>query len=420
MTSFNQYLKAQLFHLKNLFRLLFPLNKTELNLLIVTICFYFIIGIVIATQSTIMHKYMDAYFSLDNSKIFHSGISNYDGHPLLYMFTALPVHFGNFLYRIFGTMESKAIFIMFICNYLVASSAVYIFRYLKEIIGLEKFPLYSITIFYIFSWTSLTLSFTFETFTFSLFLLSFIVYYYSAKIKYNSKTSPLVNAILAISIGGITLTNFTKGLIPILFIDEKKKTIITRIMLISIVFVIIYSLVIYTHPSLLDSMAFRFNKYTVSESHYFKNAFCSFWGSSFLYPPISAEFTPAFNQITIMPKYLQHIWEYIIISMVGIFVIYSMIYNYRNKYVQMLSLYFLCDITLHLIVKYGIDEAFLYSGHWFYLIPLFLGWFYKSIPVKYKKVYSTVLGSLIVIIVANNLFQQIEFLKLAIETFPSE
>jgi len=361
---------------------------------------------------------MDAYFSLDNSKIFHSGLSNYDGHPLLYAFTAIPVHFGNLLVRVFGIMEVKTTFIVLLCNYIVASSAMYIFRYLKEIIGLKGFILYCITAFYIFSWTCLTLSFTFESFTLSLFFLSFIVYYYSAVIKNNSQTTLLTNTLLAVSVGGITLTNFAKGLIPILFLNEKRKTIIIRLAVICIVFIIAYLCVIYKHPHLFDSMEYRFNRYTVSVSNYLRNVFDFFWGSSFLYPPISAEFVRTFYQIAIMPDYFEHIWEYIVITSVGLFVITSVILNYKNKYVQILSLYFLCDIVLHLIVKYGIDEAFLYSGHWFYLVPLLLGWLYIAIPQKYRKYYTLVLGTLTILIITNNLIRQADFIKLALDNFP--
>lgn len=85
----------------------------------------------------------------------------------------------------------------------------------------------------------------------------------------------------------------------------------------------------------------------------------------------------------------------------------------------MLILFFGFDIFLHVIIGFGSGEAFLYGGHWVFLVPLFIGWLHKSITEKEKKILLYVISFLFLSLIINNIIQITYFINMAIAKFPS-
>ena len=54
----------------------------------------------------------------------------------------------------------------------------------------------------------------------------------------------------------------------------------------------------------------------------------------------------------------------------------SALLNLKNKYVQLLLMYLSIDFVIHFIIRYGMNEAILFGGHWMFAIPILLGWLY--------------------------------------------
>lgn len=34
-------------------------------------------------------------------------------------------------------------------------------------------------------------------------------------------------------------------------------------------------------------------------------------------------------------------------------------------------------------MKYGINDEMIYGGHWVFIVPIFIGWLYKSLSKKH-------------------------------------
>ena len=45
-----------------------------------------------------------------------------------------------------------------------------------------------------------------------------------------------------------------------------------------------------------------------------------------------------------------------------------------------IPLYLAVDVAVHLVGGYGLDEAIIFGGHWVFLVPMALGWFYRVVP----------------------------------------
>lgn len=415
-------LKENLNQLKEIFISIFPQDKKETLLLLALICFYFSYSIIIITNTVIVEgthdRPYDLYFSFDNPSLLKSGIQNIEGHPLLVFFTR-PIGFiGRTLADLFNAPLLNIFLVVFICNYMVASSVLYIYRYLNNIIQIKGYKLYLLTLFFACTSSCIILSFTFESFTFSLFFLSFMTYFYSSKIKDNSKTTLLSNIFFAITLGGITITNFVKGIIPLFFISEKRNVIIKRVIIISLSF---FSILMYLEHRfhIFSSILLRVNTFTELQGRFYKKAIDLFWGSAILLPNLNISFN-FYNKkdLSINMDFYHYGWQYLTVLSILLLVVYSIYKNRSYKLVQFLALSFLFDITLHLIIKYDINEAHIFAGHWIYIIPLLLGWLYPQASTRVAKAYTIVLTFISMIIIVNNFAELYRFINFAIELFP--
>lgn len=413
--------KEDLTQLKKMFRLFFPKGKSEVTLFIVFFLIYGSLATFLALATNITDQptvKTDAYFSFDNALISHHGFQNLEGHPLMALFTFPIIYVGIIFNLIFATVKAKALFLVLICTYLVSSSIIYIYRYLKEIINLNGYITYLLTCFYATTSTLIILSFTFESYTYSLFLLTFSLYYYSYRIKNQLATPFSVNIILAISLGGITITNFVKGLIPILFISNDLKLIIKRVSIISAIFISIL-IVLEIKENIFSNIQNRLDLFIIDSTLVYKYIIDFFWGAAILFPYIIKSGYYGGPIEVISTDFYAGWWQYLIVSLIFIFMVGGSILNYKNKLIYIPILFFMVDIFIHVIMKYGINEGIIYGGHWVFLIPILIGWLYKSLKTAQQKALEILLSLLFIALCVNNIIQMNTFIKLAQELFPA-
>ena len=94
---------------------------------------------------------------------------------------------------------------------------VQIYKYLRNITLLSVWQCFILVVFFSVFSTNILLSFTPETYTYSLFLLALFNYYTGRKIQ-QGQDIPFIPLMLSgVAIGGLTITNIVKTYIPILF-----------------------------------------------------------------------------------------------------------------------------------------------------------------------------------------------------------
>ena len=57
-------------------------------------------------------------------------------------------------------------------------------------------------------------------------------------------------------------------------------------------------------------------------------------------------------------------WQYTFVALMLATIVASLIKNYKNPFVQMIFLLFLIDIIIHCVMKFGINQPFIYGAHW--------------------------------------------------------
>lgn len=424
MSNYCKILKENLKSLKDMFLSVLPHGKTEIILFISILLMYLSYSFIIVYYSDIIEwtkGYADLYLGFDTPQYFHMGFSHWTVHPLCYYITK-PLTIIGYIIANIGGLKAKAFFSVIFTSGLVSLSCIYIHRYLKNIMDLRGVVIFLLPVFFCFFSTNLILAFSTESYTLSAFLLSFTVYYYSYQIKKNEDVLPLTGALLSVTLGGITITNFAKGIIPILFLKNKFLSRIILMSIYSVLFGICVLMVEYKYGifKFIKNFVVKYSK-EASDISFFDKVFDFFIGAPILFPTIifdkskKQEIYDIEGMIDI--TLYNHWWQIVFISFILVFMGLSILRNYKNKYVQMLALLLGFDVCLHIIMKFGINEGFIYGAHWIYTVPLFIGWLYKSMNNKLRRIMLPILSLMLLVLVVNNINQLITFIELAIQYF---
>lgn len=422
--------------IKDIIKTALPKGRTEVRLFVGLLVFYLSYSLYIAFNSyAIDHQTFDTdlYFSFDNPLVLRNGRTNISGHPLMFAFCYPLVVIGNILACLFG-YKIKTLMFVLISTSSISLSCVYVHRYLKEIVELQSKMSLLLTLFFAFFFMNLILAFTPESFTFSAMVLSFTVYYYSAYIKRGKSPSLFSSILLAdVFLGGMTITNMAKGVIPMFFLKEKVWTIMKRVFVVGLVFLLIllsvhFAAIIFLDKNLFISILVHQNAWTTDPDFISKGALYVY--NRFYTIPIffsdlrlngwtDAE-TGVKHYFMGMQSY-NYLWQYIVGILILVFICIGILRNYKNRFVLMVVMLLSFDIFLHLILRFGLFDPFIYGGHWLYCVPLLMGWMCKSI--KNEHVFKLIFGivcCMFVALVVNNMVQIYNFTNLATELFPIE
>jgi hypothetical protein len=404
-------------------KLMLPSTKLELLIFAFYFVIFGILGRYIALNYFIIFDDRipwDAYFSFDNRSIVRTG-GGFERHPLANYF------FYGIKNAVFYFSDGKVNFnfrfaLAIFSNLAISLSIVQIFKYLKNIIQLpNSISLVLIVFFSLFS-TPILLSFTPETYTYSLFFLMFFNNYAAKALKEDKKIDGTALTFAGIFIGGLTITNIVKIYIPILF--EKKLfwnlkkigSAFIRVFISTAVFVLLYlNRLEFDYQRIFAKTTEQYEKFTsVKKIPVWDMIVSWFFGGTMLFPSFTKldyhnkkgfEYKALF-----MDVYTSEI-AYLFVAIVFGVIIWSYFKNFKNKFVQILMISFFVDIIIHCILQFGLKTGYIYGGHYIYVVPLLFGWLFRTYRNSTK-----VLSFLIVVLVVltiylgiNNFFRMEEF-----------
>lgn len=407
----------------NFFRLVFPSTYTELAVFLFFIICYGILGSYIAVHYRIIFDSRipwDAYFSFDNKSILMTG-GSFERHPLSYYFFTWIREFCLFISG--GKMNMTfRLSLAWLSNFIITLNVIQVFKYLKNIIRLPlPYSLLIIVFFGIFS-TNIVLSFTPENFTYTLFLLSLYNYYAAIKLRKEEKIPATALSVAGITIGGLTITNIVKVFIPVFFekgLFKSWKKIgwaILRGMIAVIVYIFLYLYRIdFKYQNIFSKTNQQYEKFSNVESMPTWDMILSFFfGGNILFPGFilsDKHNMKGFNFKGLYMDLYSSIFSYIFIAVILILISWSYIKNFKNKWVQVITISFLFDIFIHCIMRFGLHTSYIYGGHFIFVYPLLIGWLfyaYRSSP-KMMFFLTLITGLLLVYLFSNNLFRMSEF-----------
>ena len=414
-------LKSKIIHF---FKIVFPSTWLELGIFVFFLSAYGIFGTFLAQHYKIVFDSRipwDAYFSFDNKAIVMTG-GSFERHPLSYYFFNWIREF-IFLFT-HGKMGMEfRLFLVWISNILVSLTIVQVFKYLKNIIQLPVFINLLLVLFFGLFSTCILLSFTPETYTYTLFLLAVFNYYSAIKLKKNGKISGLALVLGASVIGGLTVTNIVKVFIPVLFEKNLFKSwksfllAAVRVMVSCVVFVLLYlNRINFKYENILSKSGEQYEKFSnVNSTPIWDMIYSYFFGGNILLPGYfireKHNMKGFYYKALFMDVYTSFV-PYIFIGLLMVLIFWSYAKNYKNKLVQILMLSFVVDILIHCVFRFGLHTSYIYGGHFVFVFPLLLGWLFYAYR-KSRNMMSLFTAILIVMtgyLGLNNVFRMSEFL----------
>ncbi|RQO39619.1 hypothetical protein DBR39_09955 [Chryseobacterium sp. KBW03] len=405
------------------FKLIFPSTYAELVVFLFFITCYGILGSYIAIHYRIIFDNRipwDAYFSFDNKSILMTG-GSFERHPLSYYFFNWVREFSLFISG--GKMDVNfRLTLAWLSNIIISLNIVQVFKYLKNIISLPLWLNVLIILFFGTFSTNIILSFTPENFTYTLFLLSLYNYYAAIKLRKEEKTPAAALSLAGITIGGLTITNFVKVFIPLLFEknlfrDWKKfGNAVFRVAVATICFILLYlNRIDFKYQNIFSKTNQQYEKFSNVESMPTWDMISSFFfGGNILFPGFILSDKHNMKGFHFKGLYMDvysSVFPYLFIAILLALISWSYFKNFKNKWVQVITLSFIVDIIIHCVMRFGLHTSYIYGGHFVFVYPLLIGWLfyaYKSSPKTLSFLTLTV-AILFVYLLANNLFRMSEF-----------
>lgn len=369
----------------------FPSTKTELLIFLFFVIVYGANAWFIAEYFRIIYDDRipwDAYFSFDNRAIVQTG-GGFERHPLSnYFFYQI----RNFALWISGNRYDSVfrLVLALFSTVVIALANVQIFKYLNNIIKLPLKISLLILAFYGLFVTNILLSFTPETYTYTLLFLSIFNYYSAKKIKEEKSVSFAATIFGSVFIGGLTITNIVKVYIPFLF--EKKifwnwKKIgwaVAKIATSVMVFVFLFMLRLnFNFQNFLNKTEEQYDKFSKPKITPLWDMISSwFFGGNVLFSNYEirdyhTKDKTFYYKALFMDVYTSAI-PYFFIGLILLIVILSAVKNYKNKLIWILVISFSIDILIHCVLKFGLHTSYIYGGHFVFVYPLLLGWLFFS------------------------------------------
>lgn len=362
----------------------------------------------------------DAYFSFDNKAIVMTG-GSFERHPLSYYFFNWIREFA-LLFTNDKTDVNFRLILAWMSNIIISLSMVQVFKYLKNIIKLPL-PISLLIVFFfsIFS-TNILLSFTPETYTYTLFLLILFNYYTAIKFKKDGEIAGSALVLGAVTIGGLTVTNIVKVFIPVLFEKnifkswKKFGNAAFRVTLSCVVFIILYlNRIDFKYQNILSKSGQQYEKFSnVKSTPIWDMIYSYFFGGNILFSSFFIREKHNMKRFYFKAVFMEvysSLFSYVFIGLILSLILWSYFKNFKNKLVQILMLSFFVDILIHCIFRFGLHTSYIYGGHFIFVYPFMIGWLffaYKNSP-KTMSLLLSVIGILCIFLLLNNYHRMIDF-----------
>lgn len=418
---------------KDIVKLFYPNNKQEWILISFLFAFYLSFGLVLALDTYLLDykdKITDFHFSFDSLSFFLMDGEDLVSHPLIRVITRPIAYLSGIIAGFFGYAKIKTILVLLFTVYCVSMSGILVFRFLKKQVELNTVLSILLTVMYASFFTCFILSFTYESFTISVLFLMAMTYFYASSIKNDTKTNFGADLFFTLMAGGITTTNFAKGVACVFFTKGDLKSRVLRMSILSILFLLIcfgiYSIFIQNADSQYNNVLGKYSTYSnaaMGISDYLMRIIDTF----LIMPILSLDLVVIDHYIEPLKRIIHTFdtnwendwWRYSFAIVFYGLLLLGVVKNYKNKIVLMLVAIFAVDICIHILLRFGLSEGFfLYGGHWIFIFPLLLGFLYKAINNKYQKLLFGTYIVLAIVLFVGNISAIYKFVNLAIECFP--
>lgn len=410
--------------IQQILKLIFPSTWQELILFLILLISYGSFAYYLAANFRIVYDERipwDAYFSFDNRAIVTSG-GGFERHPLSNYFFSWIQDFALWISD--GKKDAQFRIVLALLSTLTVSlSLVQVFKYLKNIIKLPNVIAWSILILFSLFTTNILLSFTPETYTYTLFLLCLFNYYVAKRYQQDEELSFGAITFFAVTIGGLTITNIVKVYLPLLFQKNlfwnwRKigKDLLKVIVSVTVFMLLFLYRLDFNFMNFFNKTGEQYEKFSKPKvTPLWDMIYSWFFGGNMFFSSFEVRDyhnKKGFEYKAIFMDVFSNWSSYLVVGLILALVLWSFFANFKNRLVQILFWSFSFDILIHCILKFGLHTSYIYGGHFVFVYPLLIGWLffaYRNQP----KIIKTLFGTTLVLILyfgVNNFIRLQEFI----------
>lgn len=412
--------RALRIELREVWRTLFPVSFMEIILFLFFFMLYGFIGYNMLYKTPLLdvpNGGAGSYLGYDNLFHFFTRGGAFDiSHPFFSVVHLLKTLLINLFTTLLKT-ETRGIICLFGMNLLTTGGLILTYRYLKQIVLLSTRRALMLTLFMGSFFTTIVLSFTTETYPFSFYLLIFSLLMLSREYKMTGQFKGRTVFFLSFLCGGVTLTNAAKPAMAILLnkapflrkIRTGLKVMVPFVLCVGLFFTfytIKSKLLSPDEPSPIETTA-GLSRYFIHDPTFSKQALIDFWGNTVMTTPLVEQAVG--KEIVLRPTEYLHTWQNGVVVLLLVLLAASACLNICNTYVQLILMYLGIDAIIHFFIRYGMNEAIIFGGHWMFAIPLLLGWMYVRVPVRMYRILD---WAILVFLLLTSIQNGLEFTRL--------
>lgn len=415
LTCISTLLRGLRVLMRQTWRTLFPCSWMESVLFLFFFLLYGLIGYNMLYHSDLIDVQnggAGSYLGYDNLFHYKTNGGGFDvSHPFFSLF-----HFVKCLivtpFEIYFGEKSRGVICLGLMNLLVSGGLVLLYRYLKQIVAVSTKRALLLTLFTGSFFTTVVLSFTTETYPFSFCFLIFSLLMLSREYKLTGCIKGRTILFLTFLCGGVTITNAVKPATAV-FLNKapflhKIRTgfkVMLPFVACVLLFVGVYTLKFHLfspdEASPIETTQ-QLGQYFIHDEAFSKQALVDFWGNTVMSTPLTEQIVG--KEVVLRPGEYLHGWQNAVAVFLLVVVAASACLNIGNRYVQLILMYVGIDLIIHFYVRYGMNEAIIFGGHWMFVIPILLGWLYNKLPVRMYRILDWVItGFLILTVITNSL-----------------
>ena len=98
----------------------------------------------------------------------------------------------------------------------------------------------------------------------------------------------------------------------------------------------------------------------------------------------------------------RYAYQYVVIGMLLMLFMVGVFFGIHDHFFQLAFGWFLFNILLHVVIGFGIIEAYIMSPHWLFVIPISLAYLLQRLETNYRVVLGIILSALLVYLYAYN------------------
>ncbi len=326
-------------------------------------------------------------------------------HPLLAVFWYPFARLNQWL--MWETSINFSIYIVaFVMTVFAFWAFIFLFRLFREIIGISKTDAIILSSFF-FSFGYIILSVIVpDHFGLSLTLLLLTLYLFGRYVKTGHGIKTWQSALLFIATAGVTTNNGIKLLLAYVFAHGKKVFSVRHFVLLAIIVIGMVGVSIYMDKAfvqprkdrgaMIEKMKKQKNKAFATKVEHIKKKQATLNGEALhedgmlKWTDVSTQRIPSVienlwgESIQLHQKYaLQDIFKnrpvhvsynwginYIIEALIFLLFVMGVLCSWRHPLMQLCLSWFACDMLLHVVLGFGLNEIYIMTAHWAFIIPI--------------------------------------------------